>query len=245
MNTKLLTALIFVSVSFAAATPAKDARKQAVLSIQRYVAEELEQDIGDLKAGLMLDFFLKEIAPTVYNGAVADAQTYMRDRLADLEGACSVPEFTYWPRASVRLAAADTRIVAARRTVAIIPISTAKYIGLTQQPPQPAEVRGRGALRALRHAAVEAQHRPARGRQRRPAAARSAPDGVYQRLAEALVHDMDQAPRTHVRHAELRGGVANRAAARQRFEEIGLAGTEDDDVIVIHDAKAREKAVLH
>ena len=79
------------------------ARKQAVASIKRYVADEMDQEIGDLKAGLFLEFILKEIAPTVYNGAIADAQTYLRDRVADLDGACSVPEFAYWP-GSVRRA---------------------------------------------------------------------------------------------------------------------------------------------
>jgi uncharacterized protein (DUF2164 family) len=81
-----------------------DARKHSVASIKRYFAEELDQDIGELKAGLLLEFILKEIAPTVYNGAIADAPSYLRDRLADLEGACSVPEFAYWPSASVRRA---------------------------------------------------------------------------------------------------------------------------------------------
>jgi uncharacterized protein (DUF2164 family) len=81
-----------------------DARKQATASIKRFVLEELDQDVGDLKAGLVLDFVLKEIAPTIYNGAIADAQTYIRDRLADLDGACSVPEFAFWPSASVRRA---------------------------------------------------------------------------------------------------------------------------------------------
>ena len=81
-----------------------DARKQSIASIKRYFREELDQDIGELKAGLVLEFFLKEIAPTIYNGAIADAQTYVRDRLVDLEGACSVPEFAFWPSASVRRA---------------------------------------------------------------------------------------------------------------------------------------------
>jgi uncharacterized protein (DUF2164 family) len=81
-----------------------DARRQATASIKRFVLEELDQDVGDLKAGLVLDFVLKEIAPTIYNGAIADAQTYIRDRLADLDGACSVPEFAFWPSASVRRA---------------------------------------------------------------------------------------------------------------------------------------------
>jgi uncharacterized protein (DUF2164 family) len=81
-----------------------DARKQAIASIKRYFLEELDQDIGELKAGLVLEFFLKEIAPTIYNGAITDAQTYVRDRLVDLEGACSAPEFAFWPSASVRRA---------------------------------------------------------------------------------------------------------------------------------------------
>jgi uncharacterized protein (DUF2164 family) len=85
-------------------TLADDARKHAIASIKRYFSEELDQDIGDLKAGLALEFFLKELAPTIYNGAIADAQTYVRDRLIDLEGACSAPEFAFWPSASVRRA---------------------------------------------------------------------------------------------------------------------------------------------
>jgi uncharacterized protein (DUF2164 family) len=80
------------------------ARKQSIASIKRYFVEELDQDIGELKAGLLLDFILKEIAPTVYNGAIGDAQTFLRDRVADLEGVCSVQEFGYWPSASVRRA---------------------------------------------------------------------------------------------------------------------------------------------
>jgi len=80
----------------------EDARSQAIASLKRYLAEELDQDVGDLKAGLLLEFILKEIAPSVYNAAIGDAQTYLRDRVADLEGACSVPEFAYWPKATVR-----------------------------------------------------------------------------------------------------------------------------------------------
>lgn len=74
--------------------------KEAVASIRRYCAAHLEVEVGDLQAGSLLDFFLKELAPSVYNKAVADAQTYMTDRLADLEGTCYEAEFGYWPRSS-------------------------------------------------------------------------------------------------------------------------------------------------
>ena len=78
------------------------ARAQSVASIKRYLAEELELDVGELKAGLMLDFILKEVAPTVYNTAIGDAQAFIRDRVADLDGACTVVEFGYWPSSSAR-----------------------------------------------------------------------------------------------------------------------------------------------
>ena len=85
-------------------TLSDDASKQSIASIRKYFADDLDQDIGDLKAGLVLEFFLKEIGPSVYNSAIADAQTYMRDRVADLDGACSAPEFAYWDKPGAKRA---------------------------------------------------------------------------------------------------------------------------------------------
>ena len=84
-------------------TLAPDAKKQAIASIRRYFAESWDQDIGDLKADLLLDYFLREIGPAVYNRAIGDAQVYLRDRVADLEAACFEKEFGYWPPESHRL----------------------------------------------------------------------------------------------------------------------------------------------
>jgi uncharacterized protein (DUF2164 family) len=69
-------------------------------SIKRYVAEHLDQDIGDLKATMLLEFCLKEIGPTIYNKAISDAQKYFEVRVVDLEGSCHEPEFQYWKPAS-------------------------------------------------------------------------------------------------------------------------------------------------
>lgn len=77
-------------------------KKQAIASIRRYFTENWEEDVGDLKAGLLLDYFLKEIGPVAYNRAIADAQVYLRDRVADLEGTCYAQEFTFWPPSSQR-----------------------------------------------------------------------------------------------------------------------------------------------
>ncbi len=70
--------------------------KQLQASIKRYFAEHMDEEIGDLKAGMLLDYCLKEICPTVYNQAIADAQSYFQERAVDLEGVCYEKEFGYW-----------------------------------------------------------------------------------------------------------------------------------------------------
>jgi uncharacterized protein (DUF2164 family) len=75
-----------------------DTTKRLIASLKRYAAENLDEEIGDLKAGLLLDYCLKEIGPSIYNQAIADAQSYFTDRVADLDGVCHEPEFGFWPR---------------------------------------------------------------------------------------------------------------------------------------------------
>ena len=74
----------------------KEAEQALIESIKRYFAEHMDEDIGDLKASLLLDFCLKQIGPSIYNQAIADAQAYMNDKVADLDGSCYEPEFGYW-----------------------------------------------------------------------------------------------------------------------------------------------------
>ena len=77
---------------------AAEKKKQIVESIRRYFLEKMDEEIGELKAGLLLDFWMKEVAPTVYNIAVADVQSFMQERVADADGACYEPEFGYWQK---------------------------------------------------------------------------------------------------------------------------------------------------
>ena len=76
----------------------KQTRAQAIASIQRYFQEELSEPIGELPAGLLLNFFLEEVGPVIYNQAIADAQTRIASRVADLSGELYADEFQYWPR---------------------------------------------------------------------------------------------------------------------------------------------------
>ncbi len=76
----------------------KETRDALATSLARYVEEELEVTIGDLGAGLFLDYILEEIGPSIYNQAVQDARAFLADKLEDLEATCYQPELTYWER---------------------------------------------------------------------------------------------------------------------------------------------------
>ncbi len=82
----------------------KEARVDAVGSIQQYFERNLPEPIGDLPAGLLLDFFLEEIGPVIYNKAIADAQARLAVRVADLSGELYEDEFQYWPRMEAKRA---------------------------------------------------------------------------------------------------------------------------------------------
>ena len=81
-----------------AITLSAELQSRIVASLKRYSAEHLDQELDDLAARLFLEFLTKEIAPSIYNLAIADAQAFLRDRLADLEATCYEPEFVYWPK---------------------------------------------------------------------------------------------------------------------------------------------------
>jgi uncharacterized protein (DUF2164 family) len=72
------------------------ARHQAVASIERYFAQQLQQRIGNVEAAALLAFFLEDIAPVVYNQAVADAQERLQARVAELDIETHADEFQYW-----------------------------------------------------------------------------------------------------------------------------------------------------
>ena len=59
----------------------REARNQAVSSIERHFAEELDQRIGNIAAGALLTFFLEEVGPLVYNQAVGQVQQRLHDRV--------------------------------------------------------------------------------------------------------------------------------------------------------------------
>jgi len=66
----------------------KDVRDTLIALIKQYFLDELEQDIGDLKATMLLNFAIKTMGPAIYNTAVHDVQLRMQEFVAEIDGTC-------------------------------------------------------------------------------------------------------------------------------------------------------------
>ncbi len=76
----------------------KEDRAKAVLSMQRYFAENMEDKIGNIAADGLLGYFLAELAPLVYNKAVADVQERLSIRVSEVDEEMYEDEFQYWKK---------------------------------------------------------------------------------------------------------------------------------------------------
>ena len=64
----------------------KEKRDYMISEIKTYFLNERDEDLGDLAAGLILDFFIEKIATEFYNQGVYDSYNYMNDKIEDLLG---------------------------------------------------------------------------------------------------------------------------------------------------------------
>ena len=76
----------------------KDARKQAVASIERYFLETMDEKIGNIQAGALLNFFVEEIGPSIYNQAVLEVQERLQTRIMELDIEVHEDEVGYWKK---------------------------------------------------------------------------------------------------------------------------------------------------
>ena len=77
----------------------KEARKEAIASIERWFQEERGERVGNIAAGALLAFLLEEIGPSIYNRAVADVQERLAARVSELDIEFHEDEFDYWRKA--------------------------------------------------------------------------------------------------------------------------------------------------
>ena len=61
-------------------------RSAMVEAIQRHFAAEFDETLSEFRAERLLDFFVAELGPPVYNQGVRDAAGYLQEKLSDIEG---------------------------------------------------------------------------------------------------------------------------------------------------------------
>ncbi|MHB8793075.1 MAG: DUF2164 domain-containing protein [Thermoleophilia bacterium] len=76
----------------------RETEKHLIASIKRFYAEEMDDEIGDLKAMRVLEFFIRELGPNIYNQAIADAQKYFQEKASDLGDSHYEAEFDFWKK---------------------------------------------------------------------------------------------------------------------------------------------------
>lgn len=64
----------------------KEKREDMISEIKNYFYKERDEDLGDLAASLILDFFIEKLSGEFYNQGINDAYLYMNERLEDTLG---------------------------------------------------------------------------------------------------------------------------------------------------------------
>ncbi|MBK5252569.1 MAG: DUF2164 domain-containing protein [Peptostreptococcaceae bacterium] len=63
-----------------------DKKKNMIGDIKKFFLEERDEDLGDLGALLILDFFIEKLGPDIYNQGLDDAHLYLIEKLEDMYG---------------------------------------------------------------------------------------------------------------------------------------------------------------
>ncbi|SDM69734.1 DUF2164 domain-containing protein [Sediminibacillus halophilus] len=59
-------------------------KEDMTAAIKAYFSKERNEDLGDLAASLILDFFMEELAPKFYNIGVEDSHAFLSAKLEDI-----------------------------------------------------------------------------------------------------------------------------------------------------------------
>ncbi len=62
----------------------KEQKENMIHLLQEYFMEEHGEEIGNLKAMLLLDFIMEKLAPAFYNLGIEDSHQYMTEKIDDL-----------------------------------------------------------------------------------------------------------------------------------------------------------------
>ncbi|MDA7948099.1 MAG: DUF2164 domain-containing protein [Hyphomicrobiaceae bacterium] len=70
-----------------------DERKAEIAdALVDYFAAEFDEELSAFRAASIVDFMLRQIGPSQYNQAIADARKYMAEKIDDLDAEFYEPE---------------------------------------------------------------------------------------------------------------------------------------------------------
>lgn len=73
-----------------------DERRTRLLdSLRSYYQDQFDEELSAFRANGLLDFFVAELGPPVYNQGVRDACAFLQEKLGDIEGEVYEPEGQY------------------------------------------------------------------------------------------------------------------------------------------------------
>ena len=70
----------------------EERRELLATAVQQVFLEEFERDLSDFQAQRLIDFFMSQLGPPVYNPAIQDARVHVQLKLDDLDGEVYEPE---------------------------------------------------------------------------------------------------------------------------------------------------------
>ena len=70
----------------------REQRAELLEAVKGHFLDIHDEEIGDLKAGLLLDYVFKAVGPAIYNQAVKDTQAWLLGKVEDLEAEVFEPE---------------------------------------------------------------------------------------------------------------------------------------------------------
>jgi uncharacterized protein (DUF2164 family) len=67
-------------------------RAKMLAAIKGYYSSRFDEILSDFRAEELLDFFVAQLGPAVYNQGVQDARAFLQNKLDDIEGEVYEPE---------------------------------------------------------------------------------------------------------------------------------------------------------
>jgi uncharacterized protein (DUF2164 family) len=69
-----------------------DRRSTLIKLLTEFYKESFDEELSEYRAERLLEFFIKQLGPPIYNQAIADARAFMFEKLEDLDVEFYEPE---------------------------------------------------------------------------------------------------------------------------------------------------------